>query len=691
MKKTLLILALFIGTANTIFAQWQPTEGINGAYIRCTAVSGSNVFVGTDNGAFLSTDKGENWLPINNGLSDSYANRQSFPSVTALTVNGSKTYAATGDGVFVTSNNGASWSPTGGKVENDIINKIVFVDTKVFASTTFGVHASSDNGATFDKIVNNLPSSYGYSLSVNNGKIYVGTSSGLFVSTNDGATWSPVTNGLTGAISTDFITKGTTQYVGTYDDLFSSTDNGNTWTRARFYSPVYSLAANATHIYATSKNHVVYVSGDNGANWELKGSSINARDAYTLALVGTSILTGTPKGIFVSTDIGNNWRESNAGLKRNATFSFARTLNGVCYAGTRFGLHSSVDNGANWTKVNSTLGDDFISSMVGIGNQLFVAAGVTVYVSTDSGRTWTDTGRGLEPPFLNNTSVNSNFELATSGTNVFAANVNGVYLLNKTATAWTREISGIEGWRIRSLDISGTSIFASGYISRVVNNFPVSSYATFVSTNNGGSWRQIQTSTQQNSSVIKVGAKIFTSSYDGINVSDDNGNSWGEANNGIRTRNMGRLFANGNTIFASAIRDGIYYSTNNGANWRNASEGLQTKIIYRTSVIGNFLVVGTDIGVFRRPLSEFISVGTKDNKDGLSCVLSPNPVSNQLTINCSEALVGKKYAINNILGETMSSAVLNTNSTQVNVSDLANGIYFLQLIGTNKTIKFVKE
>jgi hypothetical protein len=52
MKKTLLILALFIGIADTIFAQWQPTEGINGAVVRCMTVSGSKVFIGTDNGVY---------------------------------------------------------------------------------------------------------------------------------------------------------------------------------------------------------------------------------------------------------------------------------------------------------------------------------------------------------------------------------------------------------------------------------------------------------------------------------------------------------------------------------------------------------------------------------------------------------------------------------------------------------------
>jgi Secretion system C-terminal sorting domain len=636
---------------------------------------------------FIGTDNGVSWTPVNNGLKDNFANSQTYPKITALTTNGSKIFAGTGNGIFVTTNNGNSWSQLGKGLENDFVNKISFVGNKIFVSTTFGVFASFDDGANFVRIVNNLPSSFGYILSVNDTKIYASTNSGLFVSTDDGAFWRPLNNGLTGSNITDIVTKGTTRYIGTSDDLFTSVDSGATWTRARFYNPVYTLAANATHIYATTKEHVVYVSGDNGLNWDLKGFTIKASEIYSLALVGTSILAGTDIGISASTDIGNNWRDSNTGLTDIYTGSFATISGGISFAGTRYGLYKSVNNGSNWTKMSNIFFNKGVGSMAVVGNKLFVAFSTTVYESTDNGLNFTEIGRGLEPTRGNN----SGFELATNGTDLFAGNVNGVYLLNKTTMAWTRLINGMEGWQVIGLDISGTNMFASALQLIVVNGIPKLIYSSFLSTNNGDNWRQIQTSTDLNSSMLKVGGRIFSSGYGGINVSDNNGNSWEEANNGIPTRSMGRLFANGNTVFASAIREGIYYSTNNGANWRSASEGLPTKIAYRISIIGNYLVLGTDMGVFRRPLSEFISVGTKDNKDGLSCVLSPNPVSNQLTINCSEVLVGKRYAINNILGETISSAVLNTNSTQVNVSDLANGIYFLQLIGTSKTIKFVKE
>ena len=72
------------------------------------AISGSNIFAGTDgDGVFLSTNSGNTWVAMNNGLSPS-----SFGlNVYSLAINGSNLIAGTKNGgVFLSTNNGISWT-----------------------------------------------------------------------------------------------------------------------------------------------------------------------------------------------------------------------------------------------------------------------------------------------------------------------------------------------------------------------------------------------------------------------------------------------------------------------------------------------------------------------------------------------------------------------------------------------------
>jgi hypothetical protein len=136
---------------------------------------------------------------------------------------------------------------------------------------------------------------------------------------------------------------------------------------------------------------------------------------------------------------------------------------------------------------------------------------------------------------------------------------------------------------------------------------------------------------------------------------------------------------------------GVYISVNNGSNWRAINEGIENVTeINDLGISGNYLLASTDKGVFRRSISDFATLGIKENAD-MNCSISPNPMSNQLTINCANELIGQQYAIQNILGETIFTNTLTNNNTVVSLNNAPNGVYFLHIIGTSKTIKFVKQ
>ena len=76
MKKTILLIVLalilnFSFLINNCVSQWVQTSGPTGGIVQCFAVSGTNIFAGTDGGGvFLSTNNGSNWTAVNNGLTN---------------------------------------------------------------------------------------------------------------------------------------------------------------------------------------------------------------------------------------------------------------------------------------------------------------------------------------------------------------------------------------------------------------------------------------------------------------------------------------------------------------------------------------------------------------------------------------------------------------------------------------------
>jgi len=67
------LVALIFTTSSPILAQWVQTNGLYEGRVNCFAVSGTNIFAGTDNyGVFLSTNNGTSWTQVDNGLTSTY-------------------------------------------------------------------------------------------------------------------------------------------------------------------------------------------------------------------------------------------------------------------------------------------------------------------------------------------------------------------------------------------------------------------------------------------------------------------------------------------------------------------------------------------------------------------------------------------------------------------------------------------
>jgi len=59
---------VFIVQQNNGISWIESDSGITNSFVNSLAVSGSNIFAGTNNGMFLSTNNGNSWIAVNSAL-----------------------------------------------------------------------------------------------------------------------------------------------------------------------------------------------------------------------------------------------------------------------------------------------------------------------------------------------------------------------------------------------------------------------------------------------------------------------------------------------------------------------------------------------------------------------------------------------------------------------------------------------
>jgi photosystem II stability/assembly factor-like uncharacterized protein len=179
---------LFAGTGKGLFrsadngASWTPSSsGLTDTVITALAViptpGGMDLIAGVskgdggwDGGIFRSTDSGATW------------SNTDLPSTTvfSLVVIGTNLFAGTYDYVYLSTDNGSSWSYASGGLTNHLVMSLAVSGTDLFAGTGgSGVFLSSDTGASWTRVstgLNNTSLSKAIrAVSVSGTNLFVGT------------------------------------------------------------------------------------------------------------------------------------------------------------------------------------------------------------------------------------------------------------------------------------------------------------------------------------------------------------------------------------------------------------------------------------------------------------------------------------------------------------------------------------
>jgi hypothetical protein len=275
---------------NVLWKTTKMTNGVSGGgevtytpQVNCFAVSGTNLYAGTDEGVFISTDKGVTWVTFNTFLINKF--------VTSLAVIGSNIFAATlGGGVYRTSTGSANWTSVNSGLSSSRIHSLAVSGTSLFAGSHNGlIFISTNDGASWTATNANFGSVSVTAILVNSNNLLASTSSvsggnGIFHSKNNGNSWTAINTGLTTADILCLVLIGENIIAGT---------NGS----GAFFRPISD--------FTTSIGSFTPTSGPVGTSVTISGTNFSTTPANnTVKFNGTTAtITGTPTATSITTTV----------------------------------------------------------------------------------------------------------------------------------------------------------------------------------------------------------------------------------------------------------------------------------------------------------------------------------------------------------------------------------------------------
>jgi photosystem II stability/assembly factor-like uncharacterized protein len=673
--KKILTFILFILASQVVVAQWAQCKGPYGGSIRCVALSGQSIFAGLQSGGiYRSTDNGDTWVAVNNGISYQDDTR----AVTSIVTSKNSIFIDTYYALYRSTDNGANWQEISKELPltGTTTSMLVASDT-LFVGMSGGLFRSIDNGDTWNKINNE---NY-HLLSAHGSTIFASTNEGsmLVRSTDGGTTWIKTGSGLSATRITCLVVENSLVFAATDKGLFKSIDNGTTWATLpelenMFTNPnIYSLAIDGTTVFAGTGSNGIIRSLDNGDHWSktttglhhTEPTSANYNLVMALAYDGVSLFAGhLEAGMYRSMNNGDTWKEVNTGIAANRITKlgvYATSLFGISQVE---GIERSDDKGDSWIPaINGMLYPSGTTTFIAMKDTLFVWSGSDLYASTDTGNTWEVVNENL-----NGVSV---YSTVPCGTMLFAGTSNGVYRSQGFGSPW--EHSNNTNNSTYFLAVQDTCLYAltSGGLFRscdygttwikVNNNLPNKEIQILVATANG----------------LFVTLKEF-----GIYRSTDNGDSWTAVSNGLQDKKIVSLITSGEILFAGSASGGVYRSNDNGNTWSAKNTTLITTPIVSMAVSETSLYVcSSSEGLFRGLISDFVTdVEEQPASPSSSLRVSPMPISGDyLTISNIPASASELH-IYSLLGEIVHSEALNgAERRQMNVSGLPAGVYYLRV------------
>jgi hypothetical protein len=146
-------------------------------------------------------------------------------------------------------------------------------------------------------------------------------------------------------------------------------------------------------LFSTGSYYGINRSTDSGVSWsdvQLNNLGVQSNNVSSLVTLGPKLFAGTDSGIFVSTNLGNTWNESDFGIplgtdQGNTVLNFAIIGSNIFVGMEYSGVFRSTDSGVTWLAVSPIISDTGSVTVFNVGQDLFALAGPNRYSISDGG------------------------------------------------------------------------------------------------------------------------------------------------------------------------------------------------------------------------------------------------------------------------------------------------------------------
>lgn len=311
MKKIYTLVALVIGSITTMSAQWTGVTTPTILKSEAMTNSGNKLFITTADGVYSTTDEGQTWDTLNNGIPV----MAGYIFSKSLALQDGDLYLGTSfSTLYKSTDEGQNWTEAhanlfiGGSPDHVFLFKNSVVMISAFAESG-GLAYSTNNGQTWTLSTINGGGNKTTSRSIVeiNGTLFAVTLGGVITSIDNGVSWDLITGGGLpgfGGLAGTLFESNNNLIMSLYGTgTYLSTDMGVNWTQIS--GPNGEQLAYMTCI--EGNDNIVFMAGptgyyqsnNNGLTWISITDNITSQVTYSMRLVGTTLflndLAGTHK------------------------------------------------------------------------------------------------------------------------------------------------------------------------------------------------------------------------------------------------------------------------------------------------------------------------------------------------------------------------------------------------------------
>lgn len=497
----------------------------------------NKLFMTTEKGLYLSTDRGTTWNLIKKGPNPFGVLFSIYPTTLFLISNWGEFYYS--------NDSGLNWSLT--EVEPEWWLSSAIGRDNVVAIGSSALSVSSDGGLTFKN--RNPNPDYGvFDLAINSQhEIFVTDRYYLHKTNPDLSSWENVVvpsspqNILIDAKDNIYVTNSKTQA----NAILKSTDNGKSWQQL-FQTKVIrnlNMLDDGKIILSTDQGLMmsdIKQEKFTVLNNAFKGLDVNKMYAsdqnhlFEILDYGNAI----PAMLYRSDDGGKTWEKSFSkdeyGPYDVVQFKDQWVLT------TGHTIYSSSDAGKNWQLMATLPENSLITELTVCGDNIIGSGYKDLYISTDLTH-WKLLFAGTSSyPYDSAYSINNTFFVATK-TNVMASTDGG------------------QTWKTSLDKVNSTTHKLSGYQDKVMLAIYEMS-GIYKTTDAGSTWTKISTAINGPiEDVVLIDEKTYAAlTKDHIYLTQDGGTSWTLLEKGIKNQNIKNLYASKDYLFAKSEYNGIY-------------------------------------------------------------------------------------------------------------------------------------